>query len=380
MALYLTGARVFVSPAGNEARDNYRPIGTAGHEQELRSLVAALVHTLFIKETSSRMRKRPRHRELMVSGVVLAVSALLLASVSFSASIPPRASQTKKRTGAFDEERRVRHAELQVHLASTRATEFKDALEVLARLDEPGALDVWRTALSNADPGLQREAWSRYRLVQAELARKQFVPEIARINAPAEDVLRLARSRGIDVTIWSVSAGETVAAVPPFFIESLQSAGVDTRVIYSSIADWQRARANGDALAQSITPQYQSAGADSASQIRIAVIDLADRAAVSSGYSDWLGDREDILMRDGSRIAYLDIFSSDGSRASIDTHIADQYTRRGYKLTGFYTPEEFADIAPRLFPGKNFRSGPPRKTRSGGRRSHCACRGKVPQL
>lgn len=319
--------------------------------------VAALVHTLFIKETSSRMRKRLRHRKLMVAAVVLAVSALLLASVSFSASIPPRPNQTNKRTVAFDEERRVRHAELQVHLASTRATEFKDALEVLARLDEPGALDVWRQALSNADPGLQREAWSRYRLVQAELARKQFVPEIARINATADEVLRLADSRGIDVTIWSASAGETVAAVPPFLIESLQGAGVDTRVIYNSIADWQKARANGDALAQSITPQYQSAGADSVSQIRIAVIDLADRAAVSSGYSDWLGDREDILMRDGSRIAYLDIFSSDGSRASVDNHIADQYTRRGYKLTGFYTPEEFADVAPRLFPGKNFEAG-----------------------
>ena len=303
------------------------------------------------------MRNCLRHRKLMVAGLVLAISALLLTSVSLSASIPSGSSRTKKQTVAFGEERRVRHAQLQVHLASTRAIEFKDALEVLARLDEPGALDVWRTALSNADPGLQAEAWSRYRLVQAELARKQFVPEIVRINAPADEVLRLANSRGIDVTIWSASAGETVAAVPPFLIETLQSAGVDTRIIYSSIADWQRARANGDSLALSITPQYQSVGADSASQIRIAVIDLADRAAVSSGYSDWLGDGEDILMREGSRIAYLDIFSSDGSRASIDTHISGQYSRRGYKLTGFYTPEEFADVAPGLFPGKNFEAG-----------------------
>jgi len=28
--------------------------------------------------------------------------------------------------------------------------------------------------------------------------------------------------------------------------------------------------------------------------------------------------------------------------------------RRGYKLEGFYTPEEFADRAPEMFPGKNF--------------------------
>ncbi|MEK6322179.1 MAG: M14 family metallopeptidase [Acidobacteriota bacterium] len=312
------------------------------------------------------MKKRSLHRELMVAGVVLVASALLLASASFSASVPARSSRKQKRFVAVDEERRVRQAELQVHLASTRSTEFRDALAALARLDEPGALDVWRTALSNADPGLQREAWSRYRLVQAELTRKQFVPQIAHINAPADEVLRLANSDGIDVSIWSASSTQTVAAVPPFLIESLQSAGVDARVIYSSVADWQRARANEDAVAQSITPQYQSASADSASQIRIAVIDLADRTPVSSGYSDWLGDREDILMRDGSRIAYLDIFSSDGSRASIDAHIAEQYTRRGYKLAGFHTPAEFADIAPRFFPGKNFDAGRRAKRDSAG--------------
>ncbi|PYT04678.1 MAG: hypothetical protein DMF60_14535 [Acidobacteria bacterium] len=311
----------------------------------------------------------------MVAGVILAMSALLLAGVSLSASIPTTSGQVKKRTVAFDEER-VRHAQLRVHLASTRATEFKDALELLARLDEPGALDVWRTALSNPDSGLQREAWSRYRLVQAELARKEFVPEIAQIDAPSDEVLRLANSRSIDVTIWSAKAGETVAAVPPFLVEIFQSVGVNTRVIYSSIADWQRARANGDVLALSITPQYQSAGAESASLIRIAVIDLADRAAISSGYSDWLGDLEDILMRDGSRIAYMDIFSSDGSRASIDTHIADQYTRRGYKLTGFYTPEEFADVAPRFFPGKNFEAGRRAKREPGGRVSIALAEGK----
>ena len=213
MALHLIGACVHVSPAGYETRDACRRIGTAGHEARTAILFAPLVHTLFIKETSSRMRERLRHRELMVTGVVLAISALLLASVSFSASIPSSSGQTKKRTVAFDEER-VRHARLQVQLASTRATEFKDALEVLVRLDEPGALDVWRTALSNADPGLQREAWSRYRLVQAELARKQFVPEIAQINAPADEILRLANSRGIDVTIWSAGAGAKAVSMP----------------------------------------------------------------------------------------------------------------------------------------------------------------------
>ena len=67
-------------------------------------------------------------------------------------------------------------------------------------------------------------------------------------------------------------------------------------------------------------------------------------SAASSGYSDWLGDPEDVLMRDGSRAAYLDIFSSDGSLESINEHIAQRYTRRGYTAVGFYTPQEFAEL------------------------------------
>jgi carboxypeptidase T len=306
------------------------------------------------------MKNSAFHRELAVASVVLAVSALLLAGASLSAA---GSSRTQKHSTALDDTRKVKQAELQLHLASTRTTEFRSALSDLVRLDEPGALDVWRSALGNADPTLQLEAWSKYRLVQAELARKEFVPQVVLFKASPDEVSRSAKSAGLNVTIWSASNTQTVVAAPPYLVERLQSAGVDTRVIYSTVAEWQRARASGDVIAQSITPPYQSTSADSASQIRIAVIDLADRGVVSSGYSDWLGDREDILMRDGSRVAYLDIFSSDGSRASIDAHVAEQYIRRGYKLAGFYSPEEFADIAPRLFPGKNFDAG--RRTKRG---------------
>lgn len=228
---------------------------------------------------------------------------------------------------------------------------------MLAQLDEPGALDTWRAALSNVDSRLQREAWIKYLAVQSELSRKQFTPQIARIKAPADEVLRAANSAGFEVTIWSATQAETFAAAPPYLIERLRQAGTDVKVIYDSVAEWQQARANGDALAQAITPEYQSANAGLASQMRIAVIDLAERGAPQPGYSDWLGDREDILMREGSRIAYLDIFPSDGSPESISAHIAQQYTGRGYKLRGFYTSEQFARVAPRFFPGKNFEMG-----------------------
>lgn len=303
------------------------------------------------------MKKSALNRGLGVACIVLAACALLLASGTPHALVSARATRSHTHSIGLDDERRARHAELKIQLASTHSPEFQDSLTALARLDEQGVLDLWRIALSNADPRLRGQAWSRYREVQSELSRKEFVPQIARINAPAAEVSRLANSSGLDVTIWSASDVQTVAAAPPYLIERLRNEGIGINVIYDSVAAWQKARANGDSAAQAITPQYQSAGADSASQIRVAVIDLADRGAAAAGYSDWLGDRENILMRDGSRLAYLDIFLSDGSMASINTHIAEQYMRRGYKLEGFYTPEEFADRAPRLFPGKNFDAG-----------------------
>jgi murein tripeptide amidase MpaA len=233
-------------------------------------------------------------------------------------------------------------------------------------MDEPGVLDVWSTALDNSDDPLRREAWRKYREVQAEILRKQFVPQICRIDATAERVTQLAKEGGYDITIWASLDNQTVAAAPPYFIELLGNDGITSRTLYNSVADWQKARSAGDATAQAITPKYQTPGAGDASQIRIAVINLSDRTAASPGYSDWLGDREDILMRDGSRLAYLDIFQSDGSDASINTHITERYARRGYKLEGFYTAEEFADRAPQLFPGKSFEAGRRSKsTRSG---------------
>jgi murein tripeptide amidase MpaA len=58
-------------------------------------------------------------------------------------------------------------------------------------------------------------------------------------------------------------------------------------------------------------------------------------------------------MQRDSLVAYLDIFSADGSAASINAHIEEQYTRRGFQLIGFYTTDEFSTIAPRLF-GEDF--------------------------
>lgn len=309
--------------------------------------------SLVYPNLNGRMNKSVFRRNLMAVTIALAAVALLLAGAP-----PAFVSSGSNR----NDQSRGRHSELKARLASVRSAEFQDALSEAARLDEPGALDVWRAALNNNNPLLRRKAWIRYRGVQAQLTRKQFVPRVIRVDATAAEVSRLANSIGVDVTIWSSSDSQTVAAAPPYLIERLRTAGKQTQLLFDSVETWQQARARGDAVAQAITPDYQS---DTGRQIRIAVIDLANRGPVSSGYSTWLGDQENILMSEGSRVAFLDVFASDGSPASINAHVEELYTRRGYKLTGFYTTEQFADIAPRLFPGKSFDAGRRMKSDSG---------------
>ncbi|HKS42605.1 MAG TPA: M14 family metallopeptidase, partial [Blastocatellia bacterium] len=305
-------------------------------------------------------------RRLAIASIILIALALLIASAFPRARVSAYSSRARQQVMSRDASRIEKQSNLKSRLASASAAEFEDALAALESLDEPGALEVWRAALKNQNPQFQKQAWSKYRNVQSELARKEFIPQIARINAPSDEVLRIANSSGLELTIWKTSGGETVAAASPYLIERLRNEGMNAAIIYDSVADWQRAREGGDALASAITPEYQSESARESSQVRVAVIDLANRNKPAAGYSDWFGDRENILMREGSLIAYLDIFSSDGSPSSINAHIQEQYVRRGYRVAGFYTREEFSSVAPRLFPGKSFDSGLRAKTKQQG--------------
>jgi carboxypeptidase T len=238
---------------------------------------------------------------------------------------------------------------------SQRGDDFNKALAALVSLDEQGMLDLWDAALANPIPQLRLRAWSEYRVVQSKIVRNELVPQVARIGARAEDVRRLANEHRLQLSVWSSDGDKTVAAAPPRLIERIRSAGISADVVYDSIAEWQHARAQGDGLARAMTPDYQSAAAPQ-TQVRIAVIDLAGRQP-GPGRRDWLGDRENILMTEGSLVAYLDVFQSDGSAESIDSHISEEYTRRGFRLAGFFRPEEFANEAPKFFPGKSFDPG-----------------------
>ncbi len=298
--------------------------------------------------------------------------ALLLASAALSF---PTSANVRKQLVADDAARQLRHAQLKSELASSRIDELRNALADLATLDEPGALDVWQAALNNPNEQFQKEVWAGYRDVQARLIRNEIVPQVARINATSSEIKRIADSINVDFNIWSANGDETVAAAPPYLIERLRREGITVAVLFDSIAEWQKARSRGDETARRITPEYQD-NTDQTTQVRIAVIELAGKDAsarretrnAGSGTlsrAEWLDDRENVLMRNDAFLAYLDLFASDGSAESINAHIEDQYTGRGFRIAAFLTPEEFSNVAPQFFPGESFSAGRAKSQSSG---------------
>lgn len=252
-----------------------------------------------------------------------------------------------------DSERRTKQALLSKSLASQSREEFRAALKTLAEMDEPGAMEVWRSALKHPDTNLRREAWQRYRHLAPQLIRKEMVPQIARISASSEELKRIAEKAQIETTIWQPGETFTVAAAPPFLIDALRQENISVEILHQSIADWQQARKRGDEQAQSITPEYLSENADEKSQVHIVVIDSSRRGKAANGYAEWSGDHENVLFSNKRYLAYLDT-SSHTSAQSMGSHIEENYTKRGQQVVGFYTPDEFAGIISRFFPGERF--------------------------
>ena len=148
----------------------------------------------------------------------------------------------------------VRDTHHTLRTSASRVGEFNKALAVLVGLGEQATIDLWESAITNPAPELRLRAWSEYRVVQSRLVRNELVPQVARIGARPEIVQRLADEDRLQVSVWSSSGEETIAAAPPRLIERLRSARISVEVVYDSIVEWQNAVANGDALARVITP------------------------------------------------------------------------------------------------------------------------------
>lgn len=265
-------------------------------------------------------------------------------------------SSSKGFAQSADSERRIRQARLSRSLASESGDEFRTALKTLAAMDEPGAIEVWRSALKHPDANLRREAWQKYRDIAPQLIRKEMVPQIARISASSDELKRIAEQAHIDVNVWQPGETYTVAAAPLYLIERLLQENVSVEILHDSITEWQRAVKRGDIQAQSITPEYLSESANEKSQVHVVVIDTTRRGKAANGYADWNGDHENVLLSNDRYMAYLDTYSSTNPAQSIQSRVEESYTKRGQHVVGVYTTEEFSVAVGRFFPGERFGS------------------------
>jgi hypothetical protein len=299
--------------------------------------------------------------------VLWALAAAGMAAMLMLSPIPrgissADSSRPETPLAAYDAERIARQSQLKSELSSRERSTFMSALQVLSELDEEGALDVWKSAIGSPDPAFKQEAWALYRRAWPELSRKERVPEVVRFNAPKSDVIKVAGAAAVDAQVFSEDATGCTARMPQYSVERMRRAGLASTVLYASLSEMDRAARSGTSRAVRLASDYKTSIHIPAYQVRIAVIDLATKAKPAPGYSDWLGDQEDVVMRSGSLIAYLDVFASDGSTDAINAHIQQRYTRRGYTLKGFFTTAQFASSAPTFFPGKSFSAGRSPKT------------------
>jgi murein tripeptide amidase MpaA len=301
------------------------------------------------------MKKFVSRRWFVTAIIFLIFIALFILPANLRWLVPARATGAEQRPGNERLPRQQRHEDLKSRFTTTNAKVFRESLNTLTSLDEPGTLALWKTALQAAGPTLKQEVWKAYQTVRLELERKEVVPQIARIKASAAEVRQIAAQAKLETDIWSSSDQETIAAAPLYLLAELREAGIAVEVLYDSIAEFQKASERGDSLAQAIAAARQASNPEKPVQVRIAVVDLAKKELPAAGYSDWLGDQENILMQNESFLAYLDVFASDGLPASINTRVEEQYTRRGFRLTGFYTMEEFSRVVTSFFPDKSFK-------------------------
>jgi murein tripeptide amidase MpaA len=292
---------------------------------------------------------------LFITALILFIPmALFILPANLHWFVSAQAIRTGQQSGNEKLSRQFRHEQLKSRLTANNGEAVRESLNVLKSLDEPGTLALWKTALENTNSALKQEVWNAYQKVRLELERKEMVPQIVRIQATSTEILKIAEQLKLETHIWSSSDKETIAAAPFYLLAELRNTGMNIEVLYDSISEFQEAQKQGEQTALSIAAARKMDNPEKPLQARIAVVDLTKKGQPVAGYSDWLGDQENILMQNESFIAYLDVFSSDGLTVSINSRIEEQYERRGYRLKGFYTMEEFSQVVTKFFPDKSF--------------------------
>ncbi|MBI4517051.1 MAG: zinc carboxypeptidase [Deltaproteobacteria bacterium] len=284
-----------------------------------------------------------------ISWQMAGVAGALLVAIAAA----PAPAQTLGPALSAERARVERLARLERQLTSADAAAFAQALNELASNEEPGVLEIWERAVAAAGGRRRSQLAGGLAAARHRLARRQRVAQVVLLDLPIEELNRFraaleSAGGGLDLAVWQSDAAGVVAALPPSARQRLAAAGVGSEVLFDSVAEWQRDRQAGRAMAQRITPRYQSAAAANDYSPRIIVIDLARSGpppAAGSAYG-WLGDNEDVVASNQHYLAYLDVLPAARPRS----YLARRYRRRGVRVVAVLTPEEFPLAGRRFFP------------------------------
>src|SRR5262249_34824806 len=134
---------------------------------------------------------------------------------------------------------------LRTEVSSELPPRFLAALDVLSKLDDDTAIDLWQGALDNKNATLRSLAWDRYRSSFSVLSQRTFSPQVVRLGGGRQEPARLAASTGAQALVFDEDSG-AIAAVTQHGLDQLATAGLAAEVLYPSISDMLAAAQSGD--------------------------------------------------------------------------------------------------------------------------------------
>src|SRR5262249_11458821 len=100
---------------------------------------------------------------------------------------------------------------LRTEVPSELPPRFLAPRDVLSKLDDDRAIDLWQGALDNKNATLRSLAWDRYRSSFSVLSQRTFSPQVVRLGAGRQETARLAASTGAQALVFDEDSGAIAA-------------------------------------------------------------------------------------------------------------------------------------------------------------------------
>jgi hypothetical protein len=210
---------------------------------------------------------------------------------------------------------------------------------------ESGSLAEWQARIAAAPPARKADVMRRFTGVRRQLLRDERVPQVLRFAVSSETfnatcAAEEASGTPLGIDVWKATEQQVVAAVPPASRRRLLRTGLTGDVLFKSVADWQRARDAGSPTARRIEPVYNDPDPS------VIVFDLSNSTLAPGTLSRGLLDRESVMARNASYLAYLEVLPEDETQRPV----LRRYTNRGLAVAAVFPLAEFRQAAARFFP------------------------------